>query len=63
MRGADVLRKSLFTVRKLDDFVPAAHPLRPIRERVAIAGYAVRIDQSDVDLRTRLSQFFIELRP
>lgn len=34
MRGADVLQESLFSVRKLDDFVPATHPLRPIRERV-----------------------------
>ena len=34
MRGADVLQESLFSVRKLDDFVPASHPLRPIRERV-----------------------------
>ena len=33
MRGADMLQESLFTVRKLDDFVPAGHPLRPIRER------------------------------
>jgi len=34
MRGADVLQENLFSVRKLDDFVPATHPLRPIRERV-----------------------------
>ncbi len=34
MRGSDVLQESLFTVRKLDDFVPASHALRPIRERV-----------------------------
>lgn len=34
MRGADVLQEGLFSVRKLDDFVPAHHPLRPIRERV-----------------------------
>ncbi len=34
MRGSDVLQESLFTVRKLDDFVPASHPLRPIREQV-----------------------------
>lgn len=34
MRGADLLQESLFTVRELDDFVPAGHPLRPIRERV-----------------------------
>lgn len=34
MRGTDAFQESLFTVRKLDDFVPAAHPLRPIREQV-----------------------------
>jgi transposase len=34
MRGSDVLQESLFTVRKLDDFVPASHPLRPIRDQV-----------------------------
>ncbi|MBD8525886.1 transposase, partial [Pseudomarimonas arenosa] len=34
MRGADVFMEQLFTVRKLDDFVPKDHPLRPIRERV-----------------------------
>ena len=34
MRGTDSFQESLFTVRKLDDFVPAAHPLRPIREQV-----------------------------
>lgn len=42
MRGADVLQESLFTVRTLDDFVPASHPLRPIRERVNKA--LVRLD-------------------
>lgn len=42
MRGADVLQESLFTVRKLDDFVPATHPLRPIRDRVNQA--LVRLD-------------------
>lgn len=31
MRGADALQESLFTVTKLDDFVPADHPLRAIR--------------------------------
>ncbi len=34
MRGVDRFQESLFTVRKLDDFVPASHPLRPIREQV-----------------------------
>ena len=31
MRGADTFTESLFSVRKLDDFVPASHPLRSIR--------------------------------
>jgi len=32
MRGADITQESLFTVAKLDDFVPASHPLRAIRK-------------------------------
>ena len=32
MRGADITQKSLFTVAKLDDFVPVNHPLRAIRK-------------------------------
>jgi hypothetical protein len=31
MRGADSCSESLFTTAKLEDFVPAKHPLRPIR--------------------------------
>lgn len=31
MRGADSYNESLFTSVKLEDFVPANHPLRPIR--------------------------------
>jgi transposase len=31
MRGPDSMQESLFTVAKLDDFVPAEHPLRSIR--------------------------------
>ena len=31
MRGADTFTESLFSVRKLDDFVPPSHPLRSIR--------------------------------
>ena len=37
MRGADTFTESLFTMRKLEDFVPADHPLRPIREIVNVA--------------------------
>jgi transposase len=34
MRGPDTFTESLFTVKKLDDFVPATHPLRAIRAMV-----------------------------
>lgn len=37
MRGADTFTESLFTMRHLDDFVPANHPLRPIRIMVNAA--------------------------
>jgi transposase len=31
MRGSDGMQESLFTVAKLDDFVPPDHPLRTVR--------------------------------
>ena len=34
MRGTDTFTESLFTMRRLDDFVPKSHPLRPIRTMV-----------------------------
>ncbi|WKB54720.1 IS5 family transposase [Eleftheria terrae] len=34
MRGPDTFTESLFSVKKLDDFVPATHPLRAIRAMV-----------------------------
>lgn len=37
MRGADTFTESLFTMRRLEDFVPANHPLRPIRLMVNAA--------------------------
>ena len=37
MRGADTFTESLFTLRKLEDFVPAEHPLRPIRQMINAA--------------------------
>ena len=37
MRGADTFTESLFTMRHLGDFVPANHPLRPIRVMVNAA--------------------------
>ena len=32
MRGADVMPEDLFTVKRLDEFVPPAHPLRAVRD-------------------------------
>ena len=34
MRGTDAMQESLFTVAKLDDFVPESHPLRNVRRLV-----------------------------
>jgi transposase len=34
MRGPDTFTEGLFTIRRLDDFVPADHPLRRIRVMV-----------------------------
>jgi len=34
MRGADAYNEALFTTVRLEDFVPAKHPLRPIRQWV-----------------------------
>ena len=34
MRGTDTFTESPFTLHRLDDFVPANHPLRPIRQMV-----------------------------
>ena len=37
MRAADTFTESLFTTRRLDDFVPDNHPLRSVRKMVNIA--------------------------
>ncbi|KAI3591289.1 Mobile element protein [Cupriavidus sp. U2] len=37
MRGADTFTESLFTMRRLDDFVPKSHPLRSIRTMANLA--------------------------
>lgn len=31
MRGSDAMQENLFMMANLEDFVPADHPLRPIR--------------------------------
>lgn len=37
MRGADFMQDTLFSVRSLESFVPADHPLRPVRELLNVA--------------------------
>jgi transposase len=37
MRGADTINESLFTLRQLEDFIPAGHPLRAMRLMVNAA--------------------------
>ena len=37
MRGRDFMQDTLFTTRSLESFVPAEHPLRPIREMLNTA--------------------------
>ena len=34
MRGPDTMQERLFTMARLEDFVPADHPLRPIQQMV-----------------------------
>ncbi len=38
MHRADIFTESLFSVRKLKDFVPASHPLRPVLKMVDCRG-------------------------
>jgi transposase len=48
MRGPDAMQESLFTVAKLDDFVPADHPLRAIRVLVNDALTAMNTRFNDI---------------
>lgn len=47
MRGPDAMQEGLFTVAKLDDFVPQDHPLRAVRElmNAALAGMNARFNE------------------
>lgn len=78
MRGADTFTESLFTMRRLEDFVPGDHPLRPIRAMVnqALArmnGLFARMYEADIKggrpsiapeklLRAMLLQVFYSVR-
>lgn len=53
MRGADTFTESLFTMRRLKDFIPAHHPFRPIRQMANTAltrmeGLLTRMYEADV---------------
>lgn len=75
MRGADQMQEALFTVSKLEDFVPADHPLRAIRLLVnqALGGLNGLFNEIYADsgrasippeklLRAMLIQVFFSLR-
>ena len=75
MRGPDAMQESLFTVAKLDDFVPADHPLRAIRVLVndALAAMNTRFNEIYADtgrdsiapeklIRALLLQVFYSIR-
>jgi transposase len=51
MRGPDAMQESLFTVAKLDDFVPADHPLRSIR---------VLVNDSLTAMNTRFNELYAD---
>ena len=51
MRGGDAMQESLFTVAKLDDFVPADHPLRSIR---------VLVNDALVAMNTRFEEIYAD---
>ena len=78
MRGADTFTESLFTMKRLEDFVPSDHPLRPIRQMVNEAlvkldGLLARMYEADIKggrpsiapeklLRAMLLQVFYSIR-
>ncbi len=75
MRGSDEMQEALFLVAKLDDFVPADHPLRAIRLLVneALSGLNGLFDRIYADtgrasiapeklLRALLLQVFYSVR-
>lgn len=52
MRGSDVMQESLFVMKTLNDFVPADHPLRAIREMLNVA-----LDRMDQHFAAMYSAF------
>jgi len=75
MRGSDGMQESLFVFSKLEDFIPADHPLRPIRTLVneALVGLNDRFNEIYADhgrpsiapeklMRAALLQVFYSVR-
>ena len=46
MRGADTFTENLFAMRRLNDFAPESHPLRPVRKLVNQARVANTLIQA-----------------
>ena len=55
MRGSDGYNESLFSTVRLEDFVPASHPLRPIRQWVNEALSAMGLRPARTVAMTKLS--------
>jgi hypothetical protein len=54
MRGVDAMQEGPFTVAKLDDFVPADHPLRSIR---------VLVNDALAAMNTRFNEIYADTGP
>ena len=61
MRGTDTFTESLFTMRHLDDFVPADHPLHVIRMMVNKA-LTTRVRHFDSFCRPRWDAGVIQIK-
>ena len=57
MRGADTFTEGLFTLKKLDDFVPANHPLRVIRNRLRSNESASYVIAGNTEIAGNTGQF------
>lgn len=51
MHGSDTFTESLFTLRRLDGFVPTTHPLLPVREMLNVALNNIEVLLLGMDVR------------
>ena len=61
MRGPDAIQEALFTVAKLDDFVPQDHPLRAVRELVngALSEMNVKFNEFEASSEISFNYFIL----